>query len=114
MSKERVFDENHIGEAMSETEKVEVEKGIKEYELDSTRESSPAEVETTGPETINGIIVNCINVKVRKKASADSDPVELLRVGDKVLIHRQIRDFYEVDTSTNKRVYILKAFVKQL
>lgn len=125
MGRDRMMNESHIGEAMSRTEEVAVEEGIKEYELDlmtgmpnnsdkEIKEESPAEVETTGPETINGVIVHCINVKVRKKASTESDPVEILRVGDKVHIHRQVKDFYEVDTSINKRVYILKAFVRQL
>lgn len=108
MARERI-NENHIKEY-----DLDLMIGVSENSNKKKREESSAEVETTGPETINGIIVNCINVKVRKKASIDSDPVEILRVGDKVLIHRQVRDFYEVNTSLNKRVYILKAFVKQI
>lgn len=122
MGKDRERNENHLEEELTETERTEVDAGIKEYDLDmmtkgstseKTEEGSPAKVEMTVPETVNGIIVNTTHVKVRKTPMPDSEVVELLRTGDKVTIHRQVKDYYEISTSVNKHVYIRSIFVRK-
>lgn len=84
----------------------------KEVEKIKTEES-PAEVETTGPKTINGIVTNSIHVKVRRGPSLESDPIEVLRNGDKVIIFGEENGFYKVSTSLNNNVYISKDFVME-
>lgn len=74
-------------------------------------EESHAEVETAGPETINGVIINALLVNVRKGPSTDSEVVEILRKGDKVSILGTEKGYYKVTTSVNKEVYISSYFV---
>lgn len=85
-----------------------------EKEVEETKtEESPAEVETTGPETINGIVTNSMNVKVRRGPSLESDPIEVLRNGDKVTIFGEENGFYKISTNLNNNVYISKDFVME-
>lgn len=84
----------------------------KELKKENT-ELSPAEVETTGPETKNGIVVNSLYVNVRRWPDKDSEVVETLRAGDKVVIYGKKGDFYEVSTSVNHRVYISSEYLKE-
>lgn len=91
-------------EAMTES----VKEGVKE-----TIEQSPAEVETPVPETVNGIVVNTLNVNVRRWPDKDSEVVETLRAGDHVVIYGKRGDFYEVSTSVNHRVYISSEYLKE-
>lgn len=86
---------------------------VGETKIEDT-EMSPAEVETTGPETKNGIIVGAMNVKVRKEPWADDDNViEVLRRGDKVVINDKVGGFYKVSTSVHPVAYISSTFVKE-
>lgn len=79
-----------------------------------TTEVSPAEVETNGPETKNGIIDGAMFVKVRREPWTDDDNVlEVLRKGDKVTIFGKVDGFYKVSTSVNKVAYISSDFVKE-
>lgn len=90
-------------------------KSIKEtmmFEKDTER--FPAEVETTGPETKNGIVKDCLHVKVRNRPSYDSDVVEVLRKGDKVKILGKVGDFYRVSTSVNNDAYISSDFIEEV
>lgn len=77
------------------------------------RELSPAEVETIGPETKNGIVANSLHVKVRKEPSFEAEVLEVLRKGDKVVILGTENGFYKVSTSVNKLAYISLDFVEE-
>lgn len=85
----------------------------KEEEVKETTEKSPAEVETSVPETVNGIVVNTLNVNVRRWPDKDSEVVETLRAGDQVVIYGKRGDFYEVSTTVNHRVYISSEYLKE-
>lgn len=89
-----------------------VEGKVKE-EVKETVEKSPAQVEAPVPETVNGIVVNTLNVNVRRWPDKDSEVVETLRAGDGVVIHGKRGDFYEVSTSVNYRVYISSEYLKE-
>lgn len=91
-------------EIMSESVKEEVKEII---------EKSPAEMETTVPETVNGMVVNTLSVNVRRWPDKDSEVVETLYRGDRVVIHGKRGDFYEVSTNVNHKVYILSDYLKE-
>lgn len=82
-------------------------------EVREIREVSPAELETTGPETKNGTVANSLYVNVRKEPSYESDVLEVLRKGDKVIVLGKSGDFYKVSTSVNKIAYISSDFIKE-
>lgn len=90
-------------EAMNEAVKEEVKETI---------EKSPTEVETSVPKTVNGMVVNTLNVNVRRWPDKDSEVVETLRAGDQVVIYGKRGDFYEVSTAVNHKVYISSEFLK--
>lgn len=83
------------------------------YGEETKTEYSPAQVEKNGPETRNGIIINSLFVKVRRRPSLESDIAELLRKGDRVHIIEKVGDFYKIETSVNKDVYISSKFIKE-
>lgn len=56
---------------------------------------SPTELETTGPKTKNGIVENSLFVKVRKEPNYESDVLEILREGYKVIILGRSGMFYK-------------------
>lgn len=84
-------------------------------------EESHAEVETAGPETINGIIANAALVNVRKKPDPEAEVLETLRMGDKVTIlggdgscyKVRTDSYYKVRTSVHREAYISVRFVKE-
>lgn len=82
-------------------------------EVREIREVSPAELETTGPETKNGTVANSLYVNVRKEPSYESDVLEVLRKGDKVIVLGKSGEFYKVSTSINKIAYISSEFIKE-
>ena len=83
-------------------------------EFVEVRDESPAEVETTGPETKNGIIDGAMNVKVRREPRIDANNVvEILRKGDKVTILGKVDGFYMVSTSVNNVAYISSDFIRE-
>lgn len=82
-------------------------------EVKEVIEESPAEVETTGPETKNGIIKGSMYVNVRREPWVDENVLEVLRQGDKVKILGSVDGFYKVSTSTYKIAYISKDFVEE-
>lgn len=90
------------------TEVVSVSEEVKEI-----TEESPAEVETTGPETKNGIIKGSMYVNVRREPWVDENVLEVLRLGDKVKILGTVDGFYKVSTSAHKIAYISKDFVEE-
>lgn len=103
-------------EVMSESVKEEMEEVMRESvkeEIKEITEKSPAKVETTVPETVNGVVVNTLNVNVRRWPDKDSEVVETLRAGDHVLIYGKRGDFYEISTSVNHRVYISSEYLKE-
>lgn len=73
--------------------------------------TSPAEVETTGPETINGIITNALSVKARDAANPEGKVVDVLTKGDRVRILGESHGFYKVETNRKDIVYVSKKFV---
>lgn len=86
---------------------------VKEEITEIIENQSPAYEEVTGPETKNGIIENSLFVKVRKTPSFESDVIEVLRKGDRVIILGKEGSFYKVSTSVNKLAYISSDFVKE-
>lgn len=76
-------------------------------------EESHAEVETAGPETINGIIANAGLVNVRKKPDPESEVLETLRMGDKVTILGRDGGYYKVRTSVHREAYISVSLLKE-
>lgn len=74
---------------------------------------SSAEVKTPGPETKNGIIVNCIYVNVRKDPSILAESIKRLRSGSSVEIHKKVYDFYKVSSKDVPEGYIHSKFVKE-
>lgn len=85
----------------------------REFDEEEITEMSPAEVETTGPETTNGTIINSLFVKVRREPSFESEVIEVLRKGDTVVVLGKEGDFYKVATSVNKTAYISSEFIKE-
>lgn len=86
---------------------------IKE-ETNEIVEKSPAEVETTVPPTAkNGIVVNCLNVNVRKWPSFESQVLEILSKGDVVKITGKRKGFYKVSTNKTSVGYISSDFIKE-
>lgn len=77
------------------------------------KENSPAEEEINGPETKNGIIVNALNVKIRKEPSFESGTIGVVRKGDKVTILEKLKEFYKVSTEKNGIGYISLDFIKE-
>ena len=104
-------------EVMSESIKEEVkeitEKSPTKEEVKEITKKSHAKAETTVPETVNGVVVNALNVNVRRWPDKDSEVVETLRAGDRVVIYGKRGDFYEVSTSVNHRVYISSEFLME-
>lgn len=83
------------------------------YRIDEEQEYSPAEEEINGPETKNGIVINALNVKIRKEPSFESDTIGLLRKGDEVTIMEKINDFYNISTKQNIVGYVSSDFIKE-
>lgn len=102
-----------------EKEEFLIEKTNKEKAKNSKMtDSSPAQVETNGPKTRNGIIVNSLYVKMRKEPSFESETLGILRKGDQVEIHEEVDKFYKarpksVHVSGSGIVYIDKQYVKE-
>ena len=108
----RVAYDEAMNEGVKEEMKEIMNEDVKE-EMKEVIEKSPAKVETTVPETVNGVVVNTLNVNVRRWPDKDSEVVETLRAGDHVVIYGKRGDFYEVSTSVNHRVYISSEYLKE-
>lgn len=76
-------------------------------------EESPAQVETTGPETKYGTITNAALVNVRKKPSLGSEVLEVLARGEKVKVLGKSGGFYKVSTRLNRTAYISSNFIEE-
>lgn len=85
---------------------------IYEDSTDESTEESPAEMETTGPETINGIISNSLNVKMRAEPDYESIVIGLLAKGDCVKILGEENSFYKILTRTGKIAYVSSSYIK--
>lgn len=71
-------------------------------------------MKANGPETKNGIIVNCYNVRVRKEASFESDTLGLMHGGAKVTILGRVGKFYKISAAPRYKIgYITSEFVKE-
>lgn len=108
----RVSYDEAMNEGVKEEMKEIMSEDVKE-EMKEIIEKSPAKVETTVPKTVNGVVVNTLNVNVRRWPDKDSEVVETLRAGDHVVIYGKRGDFYEVSTSVNHRVYISSEYLKE-
>lgn len=103
--------DNYTAEALIDAEMEICQEFDRENKL---TDKSPAEMETTGPETKNGTIVNTVHVNVRKEPTlVTNNVIEILRQGDKVKILDKVGDFYKVSTSTNNNGYIFSQYVKE-
>lgn len=99
--KEKFYDES-----ITEVRRDGVEKEI--------TEESPAEVETNGPGTINGTIVNTVHVKVRKDPNFDSELIDVWPRGRNVtIVGKEKNGFYEVLVDDDTRGYIASKFIKE-
>lgn len=83
-----------------------------EVEMKLTEES-PAQVETTGPETKYGIITNAALVNVRKRPNLESEVLEVLPRGEKVKVLGKSGGFHKVSTGQNKIAYISSNFIEE-
>lgn len=83
------------------------------YMREESENKSPAEVETTGPETINGIIANALSVNAREAASPSARVMEVLTKGERVQIIGESNGYYLVQTSRGHIVYVLSKFVSK-
>ena len=113
MARRKVTYDEAMSESMKEEVKEITEESHAKEEVKEITEESHAKVETTVPETVNGLVVNTLNVNVRRWPDKDSEVVETLRAGDRVVIHGKRGDFYEVCTSVNHRVYISSEYLKE-
>lgn len=99
---------------LSVEEEMNIESKVEEKEIKKNREESPAKMETTGPETKNGIIVNTRYVKVRREPKmVEGNVLDILGCGDKVKILEKVDGFYKVSTNTHKIAYISSDFIKE-
>lgn len=96
---------------LSPFDKYSTEKENNRYE--EKIEESHAEVETTGPETINGTVVNAIHVNIRTTPDPDSEVIRLAEAGEKVKIVGKKNGFYEVETGVGRTGFILSDFIKE-
>lgn len=74
-------------------------------------EKSSTEVKTNGPETMNGIIVNSLHVKLRKEPNRDSEVIGVIDSGEKVVVLSKRGEFYEISTSGIPLAYVLEDYV---
>lgn len=106
MAKVNKKDKYH-GEPITKAVSEEIDKVI--------RESSPAEVETTVPETDKyGKIANALHVNVRKEPNLQAEVLEVLREGDQVKLLDKLPNFWEVSTSTHSIAYIASEFIEEV
>lgn len=84
-----------------------------ENNFTEAQETSSAEVETTGPETKNGIIINSLFVNIRSEANPESDVIGIMRKGDKVNILGREGGFHKISTDLYKFAYISSEFIKE-
>lgn len=81
---------------------------------DEAESKFQADEGTNGPETKNGIITNSLLVSVRKGPSYESDVLEVLQKGDKVVILGEDKNsFLKVSTKLNKVAYIFSNYVRE-
>lgn len=90
-----------------------ITENVKEEVNKALADQSPAEMETRGPETINGTVINSLFVKVRREPNFESDVIEVLRKGDRVIILGKDGEFHKVSTSVNKIAYISSEFIRE-
>lgn len=75
--------------------------------------STPCSLESSGPETINGIIGFYIFVKARKAPNCWSEVVETLKSGDKVIIIGKTGEFCKVITGNGNIAYVFSDCIKE-
>lgn len=90
-------------------------KYIYKSDLDENKnnEGSPPNLESNGPETKNGIIYNSLFVKLRESPNPQSEVMDVLRNGDRVVIIGKEREFYEVLAKDNLHGYIFYKFLRE-
>lgn len=90
----------------------------KDSKYEKNTEESPTEVETNGPETINGIVVNSLFVKIRKEPNLKSDVLQIIMRGDKIEVFDElINGFYKIFSIDGIQVlgdaFILSNFIEK-
>lgn len=73
----------------------------------------PSHLETHGPKTKNGTVVNTIHVNIRTAPDPDSEVIRLAEAGEKVKIVGKKNGFYEVETGISRTGFILSSFIKE-
>ena len=68
------------------------------------------------PATVEGVVDGCAQMYVRSEASADSEPLGIIKCGTKVQIYEtdSTRDFYSVCTETGLEGFCMKKFIAVL
>lgn len=87
----------------------------KNKETNELTDQSPAQVETNGPETKYGIVVNSLYaefVRFRSKPSFESEPIGVLRKYEKVEILERLDEFYKVRVEGHD-VYVAAKYIKE-
>lgn len=78
------------------------------------KEYSPAEVEKNGPETKNGVVTNCVHVRMRKTPTSNGDVVAILGKETKVEILGEENGFYKVSIiGLSNPGYIMSKYIKE-
>lgn len=88
---------------------------LKDYNSeDDVSEEIVEEENTSAPEAIIGIIGNCVKLRVREKASINSEVIAELEAGKIVLINEEdsTDEFYSVYTEAGIKGFCMKKFVK--
>lgn len=111
---ENTMEKKFLGEQSFEIEGKEERPDFLDKRFNTSTEQSPAEVETNGPETKNGIIANTSIVNARREPKFDSDSLEVLNKGDKVTILGRVGEFAKVSTNQNNVAYISSEFIEEV
>lgn len=81
-------------------------------ETNKLTDQSPAQMETNGPETKYGIIINSLYVKFRSRPNFESEPIGILRKDEKIEILERLDEFYKVRVEDHD-VYVAAKYVKE-
>lgn len=76
--------------------------------------TSPAEMETTGPETKYGVVAHAKRVNVRNQPSLVAEVLEIIHEGDKVVILAKLPNFYKVATGNSPEAYIDSRYIEEV
>lgn len=81
-------------------------------ETNKLTDQSPAQVETNGPETKYGIVVNCLHLLMWKEPAAWSKEMGVLIEGAKVEILEKVDNFYKICVAGIVS-YVVSEYIKE-